>query len=234
LKEQLSRLLVLQKHDIRVKELEKERVTLPREIESMRADVGELEKILQKEIDSLDEVNSWRSEQENALKEDEERIQKRIRDMDKVQTGKDYFDLQKELEFHKKRAKEHETEVLKLMDVVEEREKVVTQRREQVKTFWESVQKREAEVNANLEAVESEYTELVGQRQQLFEGVDKSLIRKYDFLAARRFPPMVPAKDERCTGCNMGIPPQKFNSLYDSKDIVECPFCSRILFIEEE
>ncbi|MBU1238237.1 hypothetical protein KKF84_05635 [Myxococcota bacterium] len=200
----------------------------------MKTDVGELEKILQKELDSLGEVNTWRKEQENALNEDEEKIQKRLRDMDKVTTGKDYFDLQKELEYHKKRAKEHETEVLKLMGVVEEREKIVTSRQEQIKSFWEMVHKREAEIEASLKTVEEEYALLVGQRQELFSGIDKALIRKYDFLAARRFPPLVPALEERCTGCSMGIPPQKFNSLYDAKEIVECPFCARILYIEEE
>ncbi len=233
MREQLGRLLVLQNHDIRVQELERERALLPREIDAMKSDIKELELILKKEVDSLEEVNRWKSEQEHALKTDEDKIQRRIKDMDKVQTGRDYFDLQKELEYHKKKAKEHEEEVLKLMDVVEERERVVAERKAQLEKFWSAVKGRETAVDAKLKEIEEEYTKLVADREALFSGIDKSLIRKYNFLAKRRFPPMVEARDERCRGCNMNIPPQKFNSLYDVKSIIECPYCSRILYIKE-
>ena len=233
MKEQIKSLLVLQNHDIRVQELEKEKITLPEEVKSMRRDVEDLRDILQKEIDQLEEVTTWKKEKERELQTTEDNLQKRMKDIEKISTGRDYFDLQKELEYHKKKVKDHEFEIIKLMDAVEEREKTVSQRKEQLAKFFEKVEQREKDVADRLKSIEEEYTKLVSEREEMFTGVDKTLIRKYDFLAKRRFPPLVEAVDEKCMGCHMGIPPQKFNSLYEVDEIIECPFCSRILYIKE-
>jgi uncharacterized protein len=232
-KDQLCRLLVLQNHDINVKDLEKEREILPKEVESMRKDVEELNIILQKEISSLEEIIGWKTENEAALTSDEDRIQKRLKDLDKVTSGRDYFDLQKELEFHKKKAKDHELEIIQLMERVDQREKIVVERKQQLADFFKSVEAKEKSVAKRLTQIDKEYTDFIAGREEMLPGISKNLLRKYDLLSKRRFPPMVEAVDERCTGCNMGIPPQKFNSLYEVKEIVECPFCTRIIYIEE-
>ncbi|MGM0595877.1 MAG: zinc ribbon domain-containing protein [Myxococcota bacterium] len=233
MKENLHKLLVLQEHDVEINKLEQEKQEMPQELESLKNDVSELEAILKKEIDSLEEVQTWKKNREKSLAGTEERIKKRIKDLDKVTTGKDYFGLQKELEIHRKKAREHEDEILKLMEVVEERQKVVQDRKKQLARFWKAVEKKEKGFAERMEKIDKELAKLNQERKELSSGIPKNLMRKYDFLTSKRFPAMVEAKEERCLGCNMGIPAQKFNSLYEVSSIVECPFCSRILYIKE-
>jgi predicted nucleic acid-binding Zn-ribbon protein len=45
---------------------------------------------------------------------------------------------------------------------------------------------------------------------------------------------VVAAQYEQCTGCNMRIPPQTYNLVVTSPDIIHCPNCRRMLYIEPE
>ncbi|MBN2723938.1 MAG: hypothetical protein JXR95_07715 [Deltaproteobacteria bacterium] len=233
MKQQLIKLLALQKHDIQLQELQREKSQIPSELETMKNDVQNLELILQKEIGNLAELESWKTEQETGLQEEEERIQKRLNYMDNVQTGKEYFEMQKELDSHRKKARDHETEILKLMEVVEERKTLVEERKTQIERFWNVYNERENEGTERLKEIDEKVEKLTSERKILIEGVEKKLLRQYEFLASRKFPALANAENEICLGCHMGIPPQKFNSLYNVSEIIECPFCGRILYIEE-
>ncbi|MBU1221433.1 hypothetical protein KKF34_15430 [Myxococcota bacterium] len=233
MKDQLIKLLALQEHDIQLQEMQKEKAQIPSELDSMKKDVQELENILAKEEGNLQELEGWKTEQEDFLKEEEQRIQKRMQYLDGVSNGKEYFDLQKELDNHRKKARDHESEILKLMEAVDDRKKVVDDRKAQIERFRAQIEKKEAESTGRIAELTARIEKLTGDRIGLLEGLDKRLLRRFEFLASRKGIAMAKAEGEMCRGCNMGIPPQKFNSLYNPTEIYECPFCGRILFIEE-
>ena len=231
--EQIRQLLVLQQHDIRQQELEKELARLPEELDGLRADITELEGFLKKEIDNLDEVETWKRTHEETLAEEEDRIQKRMQAIDQVQSAKEYVALQKDLDSIRKRVKEHVNEVLALMESVEKRRAEVTNRQAEIAEFERVLAQREELFAQKMQDIQVELGELTSNRAKLAAGIDKVWFRKYDFLAKRRFPPVARAEHSNCLGCNMGIPPQMFNQLYEMKDMIQCPHCTRILYIEE-
>ncbi len=231
--EQIRRLLALQQHDARQQELETERARMPGELAEMRKDIEELERLLRLEIESLDEVESWKRMREETLAEEEDRIQKRMHAIDQVQSAKEYVALQKDLDSIRKRLKEHEAEVLSLMETVEKRRADVQARQAEIDGFRSVLAQREAQYAAKTREIDDELERMKTQREQLVQQLDKAVYRKYDFLAKRRFPPVAKAEASRCLGCNMGIPPQMFNQLYDMKELFQCPHCTRILYIEE-
>ncbi len=231
--EQIRHLLVLQQHDIRQQELEKELVRLPEELEGLRADITELEGFLKKEIENLDEVESWKRTHEETLAEEEDRIQKRMQAIDQVQSAKEYVALQKDLDSIRKRVRDHESEVLSLMESVEKRRAEVTSRQAEIAEFQRVLAQREEIFAKKIRDIDAELEGLKRDRATLVTTIDKVWFRKYDFLAKRRFPPVAKAEHNNCLGCNMGIPPQLFNQLYEMKDMIQCPHCTRILYIEE-
>ena len=231
--EQIRRLLTLQQHDIRQQELETELNRMPGELAEMRKDIEELERLLRQEIESLDEVENWKRLREETLAEEEDRIQKRMQAIDQVQSAKEYVALQKDLDSIRKRVKEHEAEVLSLMETVEKRRADVQARQTEIDGFRAALVQREKQYAAKAHEIEEEFARMKTQREELVQVLDKTVYRKYDFLAKRRFPPVAKAEASRCLGCNMGIPPQMFNQLYDMKELFQCPHCTRILYIEE-
>ncbi len=231
--EQIRQLLALQQHDIRQQELEKELARLPEELDGLRADIAELEGFLKKEIENLDEVESWKRTHEETLAEEEDRIQKRMQAIDQVQSAKEYVALQKDLDSIRKRVKDHVNEVLSLMESVEKRRAEVVVRQAEIAEFQKVLAQREELFARKMREIEAELGELNANRASLVAAIDKVWFRKYDFLAKRRFPPVAKAEHNNCLGCNMGIPPQMFNQLYDMKDMIQCPHCTRLLYIEE-
>jgi uncharacterized protein len=233
MKKQLQKLLILQKHDINVKDLEEEKEKLPKEVIAMKKDVSELETILQTEIERLKEIEHWKITQETSLNKEEERIKKQLEYVDRVSNSREYIESQKAIDSLRRKAKDHETEILKLMDVVEEHTKVVNERKEQVKRFWTSVKAKEENAKTRLKDISVELEKHNEERVELEKGIEKTLVRKYRFLYQRRFPPMVEAKNERCTACNMNLPPQLFNSMYTIDKVQDCPHCQRIIYIDD-
>ena len=232
--EQIRHLLVLQQHDIRQQELEKELVRLPEELEGLRADIAELEGFLKKEIENLDEVETWKRTHEETLAEEEDRIQKRMQAIDQVQSAKEYVALQKDLDSIRKRVRDHESEVLSLMESVEKRRSEVTNRQAEIAEFQRVLAQREEIFAKKIRDIDAELEGLKRDRSTLVTTIDKVWFRKYDFLVSKhRFPPVAKAEHSNCLGCNMGIPPQLFNQLYDMKNMIQCPHCTRILYIEE-
>jgi uncharacterized protein len=231
--EQIRQLLALQQHDIRQQELEKELTRLPEELDGLRADIVELESFLKKEIENLDEVESWKRTHEETLAEEEDRIQKRMQAIDQVQSAKEYVTLQKDLDSIRKRVKDHVNEVLSLMESVEKRRAEVSVRQAEIAEFQRVLAQREELFANKMREIEAELGALNTNRATLVSTIDKVWFRKYDFLAKRRFPPVAKAEHSNCLGCNMGIPPQLFNQLYDMKDMIQCPHCTRLLYIEE-
>jgi uncharacterized protein len=69
-------------------------------------------------------------------------------------------------------------------------------------------------------------------RDALAADMDPSLRSKYEQLFERRGgAAVVTARGGICTGCRMHIPPQLYNELQKSRDVVrQCPNCRRILF----
>ncbi len=230
---QIKQLLALQQHDLRQQELEKELVRLPEELAGLRQDIIELEGFLKKEIENLDEVESWKRTHEETLAEEEDRIQKRMQAIDQVQSAKEYVALQKDLDGIRKRVRDHETEVLSLMESVEKRRAEVDKRQAEIADFQKVLMQREEIFSKKIEEINAELKVLLVDRAKLVSTIDKVWFRKYDFLAKRRFPPVAKAENNNCLGCNMGIPPQMFNQLYDMKEMMQCPHCTRILYIEE-
>ncbi len=231
--DQIRHLLALQQHDIRQQELERELIRLPEELDGLKQSISELEEFLGKKLEELDEVENWKRTHEEMLAEEEDRIQKRMHAMDQVHSAKEYVLLQKDLDSLRKRAKDHENEVLSLMETVEKRRADVTCRQEEIRSFADILAQRELLFSEKMQEIRAELEHLNATRAELVAQTKKEMFRKYEFLAKRRFPPVAKAEGSNCLGCNMGIPPQMFNSLYEMKELTQCPHCTRILYIEE-
>jgi predicted nucleic acid-binding Zn-ribbon protein len=100
----------------------------------------------------------------------------------------------------------------------------------------------ERQINEALASVESESATATQQtsalsveREKLKAELSKPLVRRYEFISGRRpGRAVVPAREGRCTGCNLMLPPQLFNELQLNTKILQCTNCQRVLYFETE
>jgi predicted nucleic acid-binding Zn-ribbon protein len=121
------------------------------------------------------------------------------------------------------RAKDGEIEVLK---------KEQEEKEGELASLREKVDSRDGEIAAVLAEYAQTEAEKGSQRDALLKDLPVQLRKRYQLLFDRRGGmAVVEARNGACLGCNMHLPPQLFNSLFQTQEIQSCPHCNRLLFV---
>ncbi len=71
--------------------------------------------------------------------------------------------------------------------------------------------------------------------EALVPGLKPDLLRRYEMIKGRRNGiAVVSARNSICSGCNMNLPPQLYNELQRSEELICCPNCNRIIYWDED
>jgi hypothetical protein len=120
---------------------------------------------------------------------------------------------------------------------------------EEIDSLQVELKKRDEELNFKLKAVEEEERRLGEEnqkygtiseekkilREELVGNLELNLLRRYLMIKEKRIGlAVVPIIGGTCSGCSMNIPPQVFNEVLTNEQIISCPSCSRILYVENK
>lgn len=179
---------------------------------------------------------------EKELTEFDERIADRRRRMHESKTNKQYQSLLLEIDSIRSQQQGFEEVVGSHAAAIEKLERKVGH----VESTLEEHQRREQATEKRLASLHEEHgyhvEQLRAQREQALEQTassDRSLYERlweaYDgepFAAIeeqdrRRF-------DYNCMGCFLQVPVERVSQLLSTSELIQCPNCNRLLFIEEE
>ncbi len=155
--------------------------------------------------------------------------------MDSITTQREYEALDTEI----RDAAEKEQSLRK--DIQRE-EVVLAELKESMEREEKLIQLQEAELNEEQVRVEEETSEREKELKRLVEeeesaivpDIDSEIVFKFERIISNKAGlGLVPVKGGVCTGCNMILPAQFVNDVRTEKDVLFCPYCSRILFYEE-
>jgi len=110
------------------------------------------------------------------------------------------------------------------------------------KSFEEQLKKSRAEQASKKQQIEADLDRYVQEieaqkaaRLELVAAIKPEVLINYDKLReAKNGLAVVITKNELCMGCNMKIPPQSYNQVITSDEIIYCPNCRRMLYIASE
>jgi predicted nucleic acid-binding Zn-ribbon protein len=121
--------------------------------------------------------------------------------------------------------------VLELMERQEALERQVKVVSEQHDAASAKVAAQREELSQRVQEVDRLVQVLMGERKDLAEVVDFSLLREYDFIRQRKQGvALAPVSNGTCMACHMDIPPQQFNELQRLDKIMACQSCKRLLY----
>ncbi len=205
-------------------------------LEKERAELGaEMDKV-QEMVDSLtaevENLQSERKELAAALSQEEDNVAKAEGRLSAIKTQKEYVAVLKEIDTAKKLNKDLQDRISAKNGEIEGLSRDREEKEGELAALNEKVSGRLAEIGSVLAGYDEESAGKIGYRDGLFEQLPLPLRKRYQLLFERRGGmAMVEARNGNCSGCNMQLPPQLFNSLYTIQEIQSCPHCNRLLFV---
>src|SRR4029077_4554947 len=86
---------------------------------------------------------------------------------------------------------------------------------------------------ARMAEIEGKIGKLRVERDKFDATVKAEVLKRYSYIRVRRGLAVASARNGTCQGCNMNIPPQRYNVLQRGQTVETCPSCHRIIYWEE-
>ena len=233
MKEELAKLIDLQKTDTKIRQLKQaietaseRRASLEQEFEQHASSIREIQK-------RRDDLTAERAANENQIAENKTYLERADRNLKHSQNQKEYETAMREIDALNKQVTALETKVVELLGSIEEVEKELETRAEEINTLdakrSEAMAAFDLEVAGNQADLENESA----KRKVVFDTLPSQLASVYDRLAQRSRDGIAVAEvvNGSCTACNMSLRPQMNVEVKKSDKIITCENCSRILYI---
>jgi hypothetical protein len=235
LKEQLSFLVALQKFDaemnksnLKKKELPVKRAKLDEGFEKLKTDLNESR-------NRYESFKKSHKEKEDKLKRGQESITKTKERLFEVKTNKEYQAVLKEIETIEAKNSEIEDDVIKTLEDIDQLKVKLDEEEKGFDTCCQQYERDKKDLEQEITSIE---TDLLSYQQRIFElrkQIGGELLKKYETIKRiRNGLAVVSVWKEVCHGCHMNIPPQLYNDLQKSEDLLSCPNCNRIIYWQNQ
>jgi len=227
---------------IKLQSFEKRKMELDKILVSIEDEVAAVEKkYMQEEIlfDSMKTELAEKKKQyvmyENDVEANISRIKKYEEHLKKLSSPKDYKALQREVDETKKINGEIQETMLELLEAIEsieekikDKEPFLVQLKSQVASEKEDIIKKAADEKKEKEEIKE-------SKKTIFEELDPEIKLYYeDMVKKTAGNVIVPIKKQVCHGCFLRVPPQILIELRKSDDLILCPRCHRVVYVEED
>ncbi len=235
MKEKLLLLISMQECDSQLVKLSSKKIKLPQKICKMEEDFQLYKENVELNKRKHDELKTRRAECEAKIKKISEGMIKTKERLLEVKNNKEYQAMLKEIEAAEKSRGEIETQIIALM---EEMDKLSILVKKDDETLQQAVIKHEEEkkiIEDDLNAVDADTATWTEKRADLQKSIPVDILAQYERVKKRNNGVgVIPVWKAVCNGCQMKIPPQLYNELQRSNELLSCPNCNRIMYFQNQ
>lgn len=230
MKDTLDILFRLQMLDDETDALEKEKATIPGDMEGVDAKLEEMEKAIQIIKGESTDLAKLRDEKENDLRAIGDQINKFQGQLYQVKTNREYESLQHEIDALKEKSSQVEDAILELLEKMEKLSATVVEEESKLSEFRREADREKTELSTREEELSDRIAIKYDERKRLVVNLDDSLVARYDRIRERKAGLAVAAvQNGACGGCYRRIPPQEIQELKKMQRIIACEGCGRII-----
>ena len=230
MQEHIESLQKLQTVDLRIRELTEGLRKYPNEINNLKNNLLEKEESIKQKETSLSELKEQRDGLESSLRSNQESIKKSEERLFAIKTHKEYEALQKEITDTRKENLEMEDRTISVMTEIEEIEAVLAEEKESYASLKEQSAEQIAEKEKKIEELEISREPAEKEKSEIVSKIDPKILPLYEKIFNRNGRALALAENEKCTSCNINIPPQLYNEILKRTKLVQCPNCKKILY----
>jgi uncharacterized protein len=231
-KAELEKLINLQKTDSEIRRLKQSlntadtrRAELEREFEKHAFSIREIQ-------DRRDRLAAERAEFDNQIASNKTYLERAERNLKHAQNQKEYETAMRETDALQKQIAAFETQTLENMTALEEVEKEIESRAEEINTLDQKRAEAIAGFEAEIERDRAELTRVEDGRDDVFKTLPANLAVVYNRLAQRSRDGIAVAEviNGACSACFMALRPQMLVEVKRGEQIITCESCTRILY----
>lgn len=234
IKEQIRKLVELQKSDVDIYAMKRDLQEMPAGIEDLKQKFESKKTTLKQLEEKLKTLQVDQKNYELDLKQKEDLIVKGDQALGALKSNKEYQAKLYEIENFKADKSIIEEKLLLLFDEIEEARKKIEAEKVNVAKEEKVYMVEKKTVDDAMAVMQDRITVLESQRNQLTPGVHPEYLKRYEkILQNKDGIAIVPIKNHACGGCFMNVTEQVVNQLRMYEQIISCDMCARILYLEE-
>lgn len=231
----LSKLIVISKVDASLARINAEHSQLETELADRILAAKALRSDYEARKAELDKQRSGYDREEKRLRDEQQKLVDRRKGLLSFTDYKVAQAAQKEIEHASKQLGLHEEKLLATLDQIDSMASEVNEIEETLSKMEGDLNTFEEEARGTMETLLGRRDEREQERKELAQGIESRPLTLYEG-SLRRFPtdPVVAiGKDYLCQGCFMQVGPQMLLRISRGEELIKCPGCGRILFIDE-
>lgn len=230
MEEYIENLRKLQSVDIRIREIRDGLEKYPSEIGELKEDLRNRRESIELKESRVEELRSERKSLESSLGLNLDSIKKSEARLFEIKTHKEYEAIQKEITQTKKENLEIEDRTISIMEETEETEKLLGEEKTAYSALEEEYGGKITEKERKIEELEVSRKPVEKEKSDLASRIDPKILPVYERILERNGRALALAENEKCTSCNINIPPQLFNEILKRIKLIQCPSCRKILY----
>lgn len=234
MREQIKLLVQLQELDKKIQELDQRTSFLPEEIIALQKIISQRESASLEIHNKLEDIEKEHRQQEGELSTKEETLSKYESQLYEVKTNKEYSALMLEINNIKQENSELEGQILEFMEKTDELKENIKNKEGQLKEEKEKLTEEERKNQERVVILKKELGEFQEERKEQSKAIEPNIFSRYEKIRkGKNGLALVLVKAYVCQGCFTKLPPQVINEIMQSKRLVVCERCCRILYLSQ-
>jgi len=231
----LEKLIVLQKFDQKIYDLEQKYQNIPKSIESIKVKIEKFSKGVEQLEKSILEKEAHLNNIKLDYQSSQEKIEQYEKQLMNVNTNKEYDAFLSEIEMGHSRLAQLEKEEQDMKIEIEAEKEDLEKAQGQKEKYIEEYDPVLQELEQKYQIVENEYVEKQEDRKTNITEIPKHVYKRYEKIrkATKGQAVVSILRNSACGGCFQTLPKQKVNEIMRNKHLISCEYCGRILYWDE-
>lgn len=228
---EIEKMLILQDHDIRIRETERELKDIPeRKREEDARLAGHRAEVVAAEAEHKSRLAAIKQFELDVQTRKEQILKLRRQQMD-LKTNKEFATIESEIKTVELAIRGVEDQELDLMALVDEAARQLEARKQALKEEAVVVQRDVVAWDERARGLESELTVARQAREEVAKQITQTeWVTMYQRVFSRKDRAIVPLEEGVCGGCHMKLPPYVIHEVKRQNALVTCGYCGRMLY----
>ena len=231
MEQKLRTLYRIQQTDTKIDKIYLLRGELPLEVQDLEDEIAGLNTRIANTKAEIKEIEKANADHKHVIEESKHLIAKYDAQRDNVKNNREYESISKEIEYQDLEQQVAAKKIRENEALISEKKAVIDEAQEALAHREADLVEKKKELDTIIEETAKEEEALLKERENLVGQIDERMMVAYTKVRANAHNKLavVTVTRDACGGCFNKIPPQRRLDIEESKKIIVCEYCGRIL-----